>query len=276
MVIFELNFKKMKYYSFLILVLAVLNAKGQDSTKHVSKHSISFTCGTNIVYPNTHQFSSVEEGGFNPFWDGGAVWNYKITPVTSVNPWITLNYNYLLHQYAHFSFALDFGASYLQYTYKMNATGRYQSLEINDTGIYTAEARASVFELNLGISANYRIVNKLTWHNTITLTEGLYSRSFPIFSTNAPSSAPFYETTQYINTNASTYAYIYYETGFDFQVCDKLSIMPTIEIPVFNVGFLFENTGPVVTLPTFPYPQTGAPSPIYHSLRTGIMVTYNL
>jgi hypothetical protein len=265
----------MKYSSFLILVLFAFNSKGQDSTKHVSKHSISFTCGTNIVYPNTHQFTSMQEGGFNPFWDGGSVWKYTITPVTSVNPWIALTYNYLLHQYAHFYFALNTRVSYVQYSYKMNASGRYQSLETNDSGTYTAETHASVFELNVGISANYRIVNKLTWHNTIDITEGLYSRSFPTFSTNAPSAAPFYAITDGINTSGASYAYLFYETGFDFPLTEKLSIMPTIEIPLFNVGFLFENTGPVVALPTFPYPQMGAPSPLYRSLRTGITVTYN-
>ncbi len=265
----------MKYKTALVFILFSFFVKGQDSTKHQCKSSISFTSGINIVYHNINQFNSVQEGGFNPFWDGGAIWNYKITPLTSLNPWIALNYNYLLHQYTHFSFALNFGASYEQYTYKMKASGSYLSLEINDIGTYMAEARANVCELNVGMSVNYRIVNKLTWHNQIDFVEGLYNRSFPIFSTNAPSAAPFYMTTEYANSNAATYAYIFYETGFDFQLSDKLSIMPTIVIPLCNVGFLVENKGPVVTLPTFPFPETGAPAPIYRSIRTGITLTYN-
>lgn len=262
----------MKYYSSIILILTVLSCHGQDSTK--SKSSISFTAGTNTVYPNIHQINRMFYG-LNPFWNGGAIWNYNITPVTSVSPCIALTYNYLVHQSTHFSFTLNSGITYTEYIYKMNASGTYQTSEIKDNGTYTAEAKANVFELNAGISANYQILKKLSWHNKIDFVEGFYNRSFPTFSTNAPSSSPFYTITGGINANAATYAYLFYETGFDFQLSGKLSIMPTVTIPLFNLGFLFENRGAVVTLPTFPYPEMGAPSPIYRSLRTGITLTYN-
>lgn len=264
----------MKYYFSLFLVLLALISKGQDSTKHLSRSSISFTAGTNIVYPNTHQIDRMFYG-FNSFWNGGAVWNYAITPVTSISPCIALTYNYLLHQSTHFSFTLNSGITYTEYIYKMNATGTYETSEIKDNGTYMAEAKANVVELHLGISANYRILKKVSWHNKIDFVEGFYNRSFPTFSTNAPSASPFYTITDAINANASTYAYLFYETGFNFQLSDKLSVLPTIAIPLFNVGFLFENNGAVINLPTFPYPEAGAPSPIYRSLRTGITLTYN-
>ena len=56
----------MKYFLLLIFSLFVLDGKGQDSVGFSSKSSVSFTGGTNIVYPGTKQLINNSTIGLSP------------------------------------------------------------------------------------------------------------------------------------------------------------------------------------------------------------------
>lgn len=262
----------MKYYS-IILIFAALNCQGQDTAKHLSKSSISFTAGTNIVYPGTKQVINNTTIGPNPYWEM-PVWNLTITPTTSASSYFSLNYSYNFHSNAHFHYSITAGFTYLRYSYQMNAHGYFYTGSY-DSGTFKAQTNINACELNIGMSADYKITHKLSWHNELSIIEGYYNNSSFSVSTNAPTSAPFEQAINpygYYTIN-NMYTYLFYKTGLNISLSENISLMPELTLPLLNLLFLSENKEPYnYTLPAFP---AGEDQPLYRSLRTGITLTYN-
>ena len=150
----------MKYFVFLAFFLIRLNCVGQDSTKNLSNHSISFTGGCNIIYPNINQYEIITNSS-----------DFVITPEVSYNPWFDLSYNRLLHNYISSSFWLNFGIGFIENKYKAISNG----YEYNDfgkyyiSGVFNNEENVYALEGSLGLSVNNRIMKKIDWTNSIQM-----------------------------------------------------------------------------------------------------------
>lgn len=156
----------------------------------------------------------------------------------------------------------------------MNARGYFYDGSY-DSGTFKAQTTINACELNIGISADYKITHNLSWYNELSIIEGFYNNSAFSVSTNAPYSTPFEEEINpddyYIINN--TYTYLFYKTGFNINLSKNISVMPELSFPLINVLFFSENNEPFpYTLPTFP---SDGNKPLYRSLRTGITLTYN-
>lgn len=263
----------MKNSFFPILILFTFTCKAQDTATHLSRSSISFTAGANIVYPTTKQLINNTNQYTNAVWDL-PIWNLTIAPTTSVNPCFSLNYTYRFHENRHLYYSINAGFTYIQYSYQMNAHGYFYTGQY-DSGSFKAQSNVNACEFNIGISADYKITHTLSWHNELRVIEGYYNNSSFLVLTNAPASTPFEEELNpdgyYIINN--TYTYLFYKTGFNISLSENISLMPELTLPLLNLLFLSENKEPYnYTLPAFP---AGEDQPLYRSLRIGITLTYN-
>jgi len=268
---------KIIFFCCLSFTLFVLSAKAQDTiSNNLSRSSISFTAGTNIVYPNIKQYSYDDEI-LNPFERD--YYNFEITPKISVSPNFLLTYNYLFHQHNHLSFALNLGTAFIQYRYKIIANGSYQNgLRYNNltshSGTFNAEEQFNVFEINIGVSANYKIKNKITWHNKIGIIAGWHTILFPPLSTDAPGGLPAYLITGSDSNNYGSYVNLFYNMGIDIQLSKNISIMPEFTLPLLDINS-FRNNYPMSLVWFGQTQNANGIYPIFSSLRTGITLTYH-
>jgi len=242
----------MKYFVFLAFFLIRLNCVGQDSTKNLSNHSISFTGGCNIIYPNINQYEIITNSS-----------DFVITPEVSYNPWFDLSYNRLLHNYISSSFWLNFGIGFIENKYKAISNG----YEYNDfgkyyiSGVFNNEENVYALEGSLGLSVNNRIMKKIDWTNSIQM---LFRYQVSSSFINFPGTNDLLPNEYYLY---GYYLHLFYETGIKVQISHKLSLFPFISLPIINIGSLWEKNDLAYTFYKDMYP--------FNNFRSGIKITYN-
>jgi hypothetical protein len=271
----------MRNIIFGLLFFTCLNCLGQDSASKTSNYSISFTAGTSIIYPVTSPYRYTTPGP-NPLW--GPYYNFEITPLTSVSPYLALQGNLILHNFKHVSLEVNAGIAYLQYNYSLTVRGWDNSMPTEDSGLFKAREQINVLEFNGGIAANVRLGNIISWYNEIELVFGVFNTTLPPMVTNAPGGLPFDLIIGFNwvgpDRNNGTYLYTFYKTGIGIKLSQHFNIMPEVSIPLYYLDYTIfqENVGWNTPLPLgLPTLQTDMyqPSAIFRSLRTGITLTYH-
>lgn len=225
----------MKYFVSIGLFFIGLNCIGQDTAKHLSKSSVSFTGGGNITYPTVSSLST--------------------KPATCIEPWASLSYNIILNCNNNYSFGVKFGMGVVQY--------RYNSIIIDESngnkiGTQTLQQINQVV-FSSGVFANAVLSKTISWYNELDfLGEAVV---YYLYNPNAGGNNGYEPIQNFTNENEYN-LYLYYYTGIAIRINRNITLTPLITFPLLNITTLFpQNISTNINA--------------YNSLRTGIMITYN-
>ncbi len=232
----------MKYYSLILLVAVALNCQGQDTTKKLSRSSVSLAAGANVTYPT---------GSYLPGGPWGGV------PLGSTAEWGSLSYSYLLLNSSHVSFGIKAGIGYAQYKYM----GKF-AIEVT-YGPPILLQQINEDEISCGVFTNIKISKRIGWYNELDIVESweASTRSSNMYGVNNDvlSNLPY---GNYANL------FLMYQTGISVSVTRHISLTPLISFPLLNVSALRYQF-----LQSF---NEALPSlNDYSSFRTGLMLKYN-
>ncbi len=228
----------MKYYSILIFLFAALNCQGQDTAKNVSKHSISFTGGMNVTYPN---------GSWIP---GGP---YGGKPIGSAGLWSSLSYNTIFLHTNHVSLGLKLGIGVVQYVYMA------EFVEEVIYGPPTVVQKINAITFSPDIFSNITISKTIGWYNELGLSGEAVV--YYQYNPNAIGDGEGYQPPLNFTNENEFNLYLYYTTGISINLNKNITIVPLIAFPLLNFTTLS--------------PQSTSYVNIYNDFRTGIMITYN-
>jgi hypothetical protein len=240
----------MKYYLSALIITSALTCQGQDTTLHLSKHSISFTCGVNVIYPTVNQYSEY--------------YNNLIIPSYSTQPWFQLTYNTVYRRTNYSSIGTKVGIGYIQYKYT-GVEYDYGTQPWPPVSIKTALQQLNELEINVGFFINEKIFKRIGWYNELGIMASveLY-QEFDGAGPNASWSWGNYYPLLNLTNEQPLNLYLTYETGVPINISKNITLTPSVEFLLCNVFahalWLNGNAG-----------QENA----FSTIRTGIMFTYN-
>lgn len=227
----------MKYHHFAFLILAALNCKAQDTARHQSKHSVSFTGGVNEIT------------GFAPLSISAGPWFDPIRPSASVQPYFSLSYTYNWYKTTWISMGLKLGIGYSQNRYMGEipweiSYGPPQLLAQINTGEFSA-----------GIVATILGSDKLGWYNELDFTGNVQ-----LSPTVVDKSAYLIDQSEF--TNGKPDLHLFYHTGLSIRINKNFTLIPMTGCSIVDVSSLLNKATP--------YGIYG-----YVYARGELMVTYN-
>ncbi len=205
----------MKHCILHVLLFIGLNSQGQDSTKSLSRSSVSFYGGVNRIT------------GFVLLPILAGPWADNVLPGTSVQSCFSFSYNYLLLERKHFSLGIKLGVGYSQnnYTGKIPweiSYGPPESLEQINRGEFCG-----------GVFAEFIKIHKLGWYNQLELIGNV-----PLYS---KVETPLINPGDFADINDID-LHLFYQTGISILINENFTLIPTIGCSLIDVSAMNNKT----------------------------------